>query len=215
MGRGVAIITKELKMNPRVLAYFIRHGATGLNGEKRFRGALNPPLNEEGMSEAEKLKNFFANVDLGDAYTSATNRAETTAQIILTPKGIDPIVVPSLKALDVGYLSGQLKDDHKDAMIYYQENSNMVIPKGESLNAFRGRVRPIIHQIIKRGVTTGLPSLAVAHSSIIHELGNMLHGDHNHSLVEPGGVVAVVHDGNTFKAVPILRKSKKSSHYSS
>jgi broad specificity phosphatase PhoE len=202
-------------MNPRILAYFVRHGQTGLNGEKKFRGALNPPLNEEGMTEADKLKNYFENVDLGDAYTSDTNRAETTAQIILSPKNIDPIVVPSLKALDVGYLSGQLKEGHQAEMKYYQDNPHENIPQGESLNGFRGRVRPAIQAIIRRGVTTGLPSLAVSHSSIIHELSNMLHGDHNHALVEPGGVVAVVHDGNTFKAMPILNKSKKSSHYSS
>ena len=37
----------------------------------------------------------------------------------------------------------------------------------------------------------GEPGLLVVHSSIIHEISDMLHGDHEAQLVEPGGVVAI------------------------
>ena len=47
--------------------------------------------------------------------------------------------------------------------------------------------------------------MVVAHSSIIHELGNVVHNDHTSTLVRPGGVAAVSFDGKAFSAKPLIR----------
>gem|GEM_PF-4733952 len=109
-----------------------------------------------------------------------------------------------LRAWNVGYLGGEIKADHQDDISYFQRNPDVAIPGGESLHAFRARVRPPILNAIHRGVETGIPSIVVAHSSIIHELGNLIHGDHTKGLVRPGGVTGVSFDGKYFKTIPLV-----------
>lgn len=199
----------------QIVAYFVRHGTTLLNEENKFRGPLNPPLDEKGIQDAGKLGAYFQNIDLGSSWSSDTKRAETTAKAILDPKGKSPEVTPDLRAWNVGYLAGEKKDEHQDEVGYFQSNPTEEIPNGESLNKFRQRVKPRILKAIHTGWKSGKPSLVVAHSSIIHELGNILHGDHSATLVKPGGVVGVFHDGKHFTAKPLVRPEKGDHPYAS
>lgn len=180
-------------MADQILGYFVRHGSTSMNAAHAFRGPLNPPLDGEGIKDALKLKEYFKNEDIGESFTSGKLRAQQTASAILEPHDASPIVDTNLNAWDVGYLGGKPKAGHEDEINYYTSHPDEPVPGGESLNAFKTRLRPSIRHIIKRGAETGLPSLTVAHSSIIHELGAMFHNDHNRVLVKPGGVVGVYH----------------------
>ncbi len=202
-------------MPENVLAYFIRHGTTSLNESHAFRGPLNPPLDGKGASDAVQLKKYFENIDLGDAYTSDKLRAETTAQTILEPKGIEPIATNLLNSWNVGFLAGKPKEGNEETIKYYQDNPDQKIPHGESLNQFRARIRPVIQNIVKRGHEVGLPSIAVVHSSVIHEVGNIFHGNHNAALVKPGGVVAVVHGDKGIRAIPIIKADSGKAGYGS
>ena len=180
-------------MADQLMSYFVRHGTTALNENHSFRGPLNPPLDGEGIKDAMKLKEYFKGEDFGDSFTSDKLRSQQTISAILEPHGSDPKVDSGLNAWDVGYLGGKPKAGHEDEIAYYTQHADEPIPGGESLNNFKSRVRPSIRHAIQRGAETGLPSLVVAHSSIIHEIGTMFHGDHNHVLVKPGGVVGVYH----------------------
>lgn len=184
----------------KTVAYVVRHGETELNADGRFRGDLDPHLDEHGLADADELSGILRNVDLGEAWTSDKTRAEQTAERILEPKGMSASPTKDLRAWNVGYLSGEKKNQHQDDVAYFQRNPNLPIPGGESLNEFRNRVRPQLLQAIKAGLDNGSPSLVVAHSSVIHELGNLIHSDHNAALVEPGGMAAVTYDGKYFRA---------------
>jgi broad specificity phosphatase PhoE len=187
-----------------------------MNINHQFRGPLNPPLNEEGIQDATTLKEKFRNLDIGEAYTSDKLRSQQTANTVLEPHEIEPIVDKNLNAWDVGYLGGKSKDQHGDEIKFYQDNPDRPIPGGESLNAFKSRLRPSIKHIIRRGLETGLPSLAVAHSSIIHELGTMFHGNHSAVLVKPGGVVGVFHSQvKGIYAKPLIKPLVKPEGYGS
>ena len=208
-------------MSARLLAYFVRHGETGLNADKCFRGPFDPSLNEHGYADAEKLKSYFKDVDLGESFSSPKLRAQETANIILSPHDTEPMIDKNLMAWNVGHLGGLKKSKHQDEIDYYQNHPDEPIPGGESLNAFKTRVRPSIRHIIQRGVETGLPSLAIAHSSIIHEIGAMFHGHHGAVLVHPGGVVGVYHDSakglgsKGLYAEPLLKGKNKPEGYGS
>jgi broad specificity phosphatase PhoE len=184
----------------RIVAYVVRHGETQLNAEGRFRGPTDAPLSDKGHEDAENLRKLFSKVSLGAAYTSSKTRAMQTAEHVLDPKGISASPTDSLHAWNVGYLAGEVKKDHKSDIDYFQRNENEQIPAGESLNEFRARVRPALLQAIHKGVTDGDPSVVFAHSSVIHELGNIVHHDHTASLVKPGGVAVVKFDGSHFTA---------------
>lgn len=200
----------------QVVLYVVRHGQTILNGEGKFRGTIDVPLDEKGIKDAKQLAKFFENIKIGDAWSSSLDRATHTACIILDPKGLEASPTDELKSLDVGDLAGKLKSEHQAELEYYQEHTNEPFPGGESIQHFRARVRPPILRAIHAGIRNGSPSMIVSHASIVHETGNIIHQDHTSALVKPGGVVAVMYDGKHFTAVPIVKAEKPPTlHYAS
>jgi broad specificity phosphatase PhoE len=197
----------------RIVAYFVRHGSTILNGAGKFRGWLDVPLDANGKEDAKKIAEFFQNIALGDAFTSSLERAIQTSQIVLEPKGMYATPSDELRPISVGELEGKDKASHRKIVEYFQKHPNEKFPGGESINGFRARVRRPILGGIKSGVENELPSITFGHSSIIHEVGNLVHHDHNKALVEPGGVVAVSFDGKSFSAEAIFKPKTHGEGY--
>jgi hypothetical protein len=48
----------------------------------------------------------------------------------------------------------------------------------------------------------------IAHSSVVHETGAILHGDHKSVLVQPGGAIAIYSSGGGLNAKPIFKPIK-------
>lgn len=191
--------------DPRVVAYFVRHEETALNSEKRFRGPLDPPLDEKGISGLDDTRDYFSNVELGSAFSSDKQRVEQTATGVLQPKGMTFQSDPALRAWNIGYLAGEKKSDHADDISYFQRHPDVQIPSGESLNQFRDRIRPAILRSLQAGVSSDKPSITFLHSSGVKEVSNVIHGDHNKVQVKPGGIAAVTYDGSNFNMKAVLR----------
>lgn len=177
----------------KLVAYFGRHGETANNASGRFRGQSNLPLDKHGLEDASRMGEFFKSIDLGSVYSSTKDRTMVTARAVADPKSLKVQPMAELDPLNVGYLSGEKKEDHGDVMDFFQKNPDAHIPNGDSINSFRQRTQPGIKKILKLGMTAGKPPLAVVHSSIIHEVNHLLTGDHKQTLVKPGGVIAVYH----------------------
>jgi broad specificity phosphatase PhoE len=187
-----------------------RHGTTTLNASNCFRGNVNPPLAPEGFRDANKASHYLSGMKFSSIYTSPRLRATQTADAIVRNQNNQEYTeIPDLAALDVGDFSGQPKSPENVRKIeQYIDNSHIPIPGGESLDAFRARVRPIFVEAIKQFDLTGLPTLLVVHSSIIHELGSMFNDNHHSSRVEPGGIAAVYYDDGDLHAEPIFKPLK-------
>lgn len=194
----------------QVVAYFGRHGSTELNQEDRYRGQKNVPLDDQGRKDAEEQKEFLADKNIGQAWTSPLSRARETAKTVLKDHGLRATSNDALLPLDAGKYTGEKKSDYADKMKYYHEHTDVPIPGGESIDEINKRVRRPVFKALRAGVRTGKPSYVSSHSSVIHSLGQILHGDHKAALVEPGGVVAVTFDGKNFKAKPVFRPKKES-----
>lgn len=177
----------------KLIAYFGRHGETANNAAGRFRGQSNLPLDENGLKDADRMGQFFKPIDLGGVFASTRDRTIVTARAVADPKSMKVQPMEELNPLNVGYLSGEKKEDHGDVMSYFQNNPDDKIPNGESLNGFRQRTQPAIKKLLKLGMQAKNPMLAVVHSSVIHEVNHLLTGDHKQTLVKPGGVIAVYH----------------------
>ena len=197
------------KPNDQVVAYVLRHGTTALNEENKYRGQKNVPLDDKGKEDAKALAKFMADKPIGQVWTSDLSRAKDTIKEILKGRHIKAISLESLRPLDAGKFTGEKKDDHEEDMKYYHKHTDARIPGGESIDGMNKRVRVPLLRALRAGVRTGKPSLISAHSSVIHSLGNLLHGNHEHALVEPGGVVAVTFDGKKFHAKPIFKPKKE------
>lgn len=192
-------------MTSQVIAYVGRHGSTTANDEGRYRGQSDVPLNDEGKQDAKDQAAFMADKTIGQAWTSPLSRSRDTAKQVLNGRGIKAVPVKALLPLDAGKYTGEKKEDSKQQMKYYHEHTDIPIPGGESIDNITNRSRRPLFKALRAGLRSGKPSYVAAHSSIIHSLGQLLHGDHKAALVEPGGVVEVSFDGKNFHAKPVFK----------
>lgn len=197
-------------MAEKTVAYVVRHGTTDLNNEDKYRGQLNIPLDEKGKQDAEELREFLKDKEIGKAWTSDLSRASNTAKTILQGRNIPATRDADLRPLDAGKFAGKKKSEYKDEMKKYQDDTSKKIPGGESIDNLHKRNRRPLLKAMRAGLH-GKPSLVSTHSSVIHSLGHILHGKHDHALVEPGGAVAVNWDGKKFNAKAVLKPKKKLS----
>jgi len=193
--------------SPIICAYVARHGRTSLNAGHKFRGSANPPLDSVGRQQAHKLASLFKNIDLSVIFTSDKQRATETAKIIAGEKDTPIHISSNLRALNVGKFSGQPRNqENVDELESYLSDPEVRIPDGESLNEFRGRVDPCFQEAVELFMEEGVPPLIVAHSSLVHELGNVYHsGNHKAVLVEPGGCAAIVLHNGKLTSEPIFK----------
>lgn len=178
-------------MRKHPIAYFARHGETQGNAAGAFRGPIDYPLTPSGEQDAKYLGKWFENKPLSAIFASPKKRTQDTAAAVATPKGLKIQTEPAFAPINVGYLAGEPKDQHKNVMDYFEKYPDEKIPMGESVNEFRARTQGPIKDVLTEGAHSKYPVLAVVHSSIIHELNHIISGDHNQTLVKPGGVVGV------------------------
>lgn len=194
-----------------ILVYVARHGTTDLNVANAFRGPIDAPLDKMGWRDAHKLAFFFEPIDLCVIVHSDKVRTRETAKVIASKKpDVKVLGNIGLCAFNVGDLGGQPKNkENLKTVDWHVANPDVPMPGGESLNHFRARVRPLIQNSIDIALQIGVPVLLVAHSSIIHEVGTMIGGHHEHTLVEPGGVAAIYIQDGKLNAEPILKPREK------
>lgn len=197
-----------------VVLYVCRHGETTLNASGCFRGNKDVPLNKNGIKDAHNLKKLFEDIPLSFVLSSDRIRATQTADILHQGKTIPKMSTESLRALNVGELSGKPRNDENIAFLqHYLDHPTEKIPEGESLADFKSRIRPAVWEAFETADDSGLPGLVVAHSSIVHEIGDMFEKGHKSVLVEPGGVVAIYIKNGKIGAQQIYRPMPDSDSY--
>ncbi len=200
------MIIHSLPSGATPLAYFVRHGETVLNAQNRFRGPENPPLSKTGESDAHQLAVLFEGVPFSGIVSSDKLRSMQTSQIIADAHNAEVHPNAGLHAWNIGDLAGQKKTPATDKIIaYHVAHPDIPMPGGESLNDFRSRVRPLFAAAIEVANKTGKPPIVVAHSSVIHELGKSINGDHVSTIVDPGGVAAVYRLNGKICAKPVYK----------
>src|SRR5262245_47412609 len=97
--------------------YYVRHGQTNWNAERRLQGQLDIPLNQLGRSQAarrgEMLRERFdrGGLEAGgfDYVASPLGRARETMELMRRGLGLDPAVYrtdPRLKEMSFGRWEG-------------------------------------------------------------------------------------------------------------
>lgn len=99
------------------MIYFIRHGETDYNKQKRYQGQLDIPLNENGISQAELARDELAGFVFDEIYSSPLLRAKKTAEIINEKQGATLIFDDRLKEIFGGESQGQCIHDWPEEKI--------------------------------------------------------------------------------------------------
>lgn len=188
-----------------ILLYVVRHGETTLNKDKVFRGNSDHPLDSGGREQAHDLKDIFTPIELSFIVCSSKKRAAATAEIIAQAhKNIPFIESKELYPWNVGDFGGLKKTkENVDELQLYVDNPSLVVPGGTSLNTFKNRVQPVIHEAVLKGFENRVPGLLTTHSSVIHEVGAMYGGHHEAAHVKPGGISVIYLKNDKFDVEPI------------
>lgn len=94
----------------QTLLYFVRHGETQYNRERRFQGQLDVPLSDDGIAQAQAVAEWLAGLPIkfGAIYSSDLKRAQDTASEIGRQLGLASIPAEALREIHVGEWQGLL-----------------------------------------------------------------------------------------------------------
>lgn len=90
------------------IIYFIRHGETNWNAERRMQGQWESDLTERGRQQADKNAETVANLGVDAIYASPLRRARHSAEALSQRTDHDLIFDDRLKEWNAGDWSGHL-----------------------------------------------------------------------------------------------------------
>lgn len=163
----------------------IRHGRTAWNmGEdhaRRFRGTIDLPLANEGVSQAQATARRLAELPLSAIYSSPLQRAARTAEIIAEPHALPVQTLPGLGSVDYGDWAGQVDVDvarrYPDLIKQWRADPfSLQIPGGESTAALRGRAATALREALTRhkaGETIAVVSHQIVTRTLICTLAGL------------------------------------------
>jgi broad specificity phosphatase PhoE len=151
--------------------WFLRHGQTHWNAERRIQGQLESELTEQGLADARKQAALMVPIlSLGRAcYVSPLGRAQQTARIALP--GAPVHTDARLAEAHAGTWQGMLHDDVRrdfPTLVTPQMSALelfLVAPGGEGMDTFQARILDFMTELRE-------PSVVVAHGL----LGQVMRG---------------------------------------
>ena len=130
----------------------VRHGRTRLHQADRFWGSTDIPLGDEGIHQAELLRDRLAGEKIDVVYSSDLGRTRQTAEIVAAPREIPIQIEPAINECNFGFMEGltyseiiKQNPDLNDVLM--GNNVDKKFPGGESLSEFDTRVKRFIPRL--------------------------------------------------------------------
>ncbi|WP_028783513.1 histidine phosphatase family protein [Thalassobacillus devorans] len=151
--------------------YFIRHGMTKWNKEKRYLGHSDEPLLPEHLPDLFSLKEKLSRLAFDQVFTSDLKRCRKTAEYLV--QGKVACADPNLREMNFGdwegYTHPELQNDHGYQHWISQWKTSSP-PNGEDYHSFRRRVRSFLIELLKNNISRNV--LVVTHGGVIREIMN-------------------------------------------
>lgn len=167
--------------------YFLRHGQTDWNRERRLQGSVSHPrLTEEGRRMAVETGAGMAasGLHFDRIYTSPYVRAQETAELVARTTGPKPVPDRRLREMCFGKYEGQRygKGSYPDENLrcFFEGDAEKYMPQGEGAESFvqvQARLCDFLEKELRPqdGKVTNI--LCVAHSLVLKSLVRELAGD--------------------------------------
>mgnify|MGYP001599786738 CR=1 FL=1 len=112
----------------------IRHGETDHSLENRYSGFSDPPLNDKGIWQAERLAYRMRNEKVDVAYSSGLKRAYETAKIVFKNKVIEKLA--NFSEMNFGIFEGLTYEEiiKKHSRLYKSWIGNPIEVKALEIN---------------------------------------------------------------------------------
>lgn len=112
--------------------YFIRHGETTFNKEKRYTGTFDISINKEGIKQTKDVLILLSKLDISVIYSSPLKRALQTAIIISTQLKLPIIIITEFQERFLGTFQTKKKLNYNkkyfnNAQTLYQHRRQTII----------------------------------------------------------------------------------------
>lgn len=134
--------------------YFMRHGETVWNTERRYQGMTDIELSAEGFRQAQLAAERFKSIHIDKIYSSPLKRAMATAKPIAENKGLEIIKEDAFREIYFGEWEGMTVPDltakYGDNYInFIREPHNYGFPGEQNIDKVIERIKPSIDRIIE------------------------------------------------------------------
>jgi probable phosphoglycerate mutase len=156
----------------KVTLYFVRHGETQYNVERRMQGFCDSPLTEKGITQAKSVGKGLSNIPFIAAYSSDSQRVQDTAKYAIGNRDIPLIIDKRLKEMNFGVLEALLEDEiptlYGDALEkLFSLDVNASAPEGESYAQLFTRTEEAVKEIVEKHASEGGNILIFSHGVTI------------------------------------------------
>lgn len=158
-----AQIEHDLKGNA-VKVFIVRHGETDYNRQRKMQGYQEIPLNDHGIQQASQLADRLLDEQIDRIICSDLRRAVMTGCIVAARIRAPMTYDAGLRERDPGDL---VEGAYDDAPAFFTDPT-YTPPNGESVPAFRQRVRDTFNRIAAAHADQAEEILVVAHGLVCH-----------------------------------------------
>lgn len=169
--------------------FFLRHGQTDWNRQRRWQAQSDVPLSAAGLAEAGRVAHALA--ARGDVfaacYASPLSRALATARTVAARVKVTVTAVPAFTEIALGEYEGRRESDLRGELgaAYDEWRAAMftvAAPGGESLREARLRVRAALAVAVAEAQTKHV--LIVAHQGINLAMKSELSGNSDPAVLQ-------------------------------
>lgn len=127
--------------------FFLRHGETDYNHERRFQGQLDSQLNETGLAQAHQAAASLKGQPITSIVASPLSRARVTAEIVGEALGLPVETDDGLMECHLGIYQGM---PYQEWLADYWDGK-FAPEGGEDFWQFRARVFPAMQRLVAAG----------------------------------------------------------------
>ena len=147
------------------MIYLLRHGEVAQADPRRFIGHLDVPLSAHGEAQCHAQARRLSGATIAALYTSDLTRARRSGEIIGSPHGLTPTLVPNLREMAMGRWEGltadQIRQREPDAFADWMARiGEFPFPEGESVPDLVARAGPAFDAIVAKASGTAVAIVA-------------------------------------------------------
>ncbi|MGN1267227.1 MAG: histidine phosphatase family protein [Dorea sp.] len=160
--------------------YFVRHGETDWNKERRLQGQVDIPLNEFGRYLAVKTAKGLSDIPFDVCFSSPLGRAKETARLIL--EGRDIPIIEDTRIEEMGFAELEGKRCSKDEWEmpesfrkFFDDPEHFEpAPGGENFEDVKNRAQDFLQWLYKQEKLQGSTILVATHGAVLSGLLNCI-----------------------------------------
>ena len=154
----------------RLRLFGIRHGETAWSRERRFAGARDVPLAQEGLRQCEAVAAALGGKPVAAVYASPLERARASAEVIAKPHRLEVGIEPDFREMAFGAWEGLTRDDVAARFpeayeLWRTAPHRLVLPGGERLTDVALRVKNAVDKLL--GTHAGETVVLVSHAVVL------------------------------------------------